>query len=280
MAGLNPGQPLLAVSGQQWPGVVYGCTTRAGGVSTGPWGTLNLAMHVGDEPQAVLENRRRLARGLPREPFWLDQVHGTAVVEVVDTGYIPLGVAQAGEGGASTLCTDATVPRADAAVTTQAGVVLAIMTADCLPVVIADIDGRALGVAHAGWRGLAAGVLEATLGALRASLPDARGWRVWIGPAISQSCFEVGEDVRSAFVDTLPATAACFLAGKQPGKWYADLAGLACHHLETMGVYAIELSGLCTYTRRDLFHSYRRSATTGRMVTVAWLQSEQAPDLP
>lgn len=263
--------PLLPIRGPRWPGVAYGCTTRAGGVSTGPRASLNLALHVGDDEQAVLENRRRLAEGLPREPFWLEQVHGTRVVQVSDRGYSPLDFAPSGECRALPIVTDPTPPCADAAVTTEPGVVLAIMTADCLPVVIADTEGRALGLAHAGWRGLAAGVLESTLAALKLSVPDARGWQAWIGPAIAQDAFEVGDEVRQAFLDTHPRAAAYFVAGQRTGKWYADLAGLACHRLETMGVYGIGLSGLCTYARHDLFYSYRRTATTGRIATVGWL---------
>lgn len=252
MAGLAPGIPLLPITGEPWPGVRYGCTSRAGGVSAGPWASLNLALHVGDDPQAVLENRRRLAAALPSEPFWLEQVHGTAVADADTAAATP-------------------PPRADAAVTMQPGRVLAIMTADCVPVVMADTQGRVLGVAHAGWRGLAAGVLEATLAALRARLPDAGSWRAWIGPCIGQARFEVGDDVRIAFVDTYPETARYFAPGRAPGKWQADLAGLACHRLATLGVYGVSAAGLCTYDDAELLHSYRRCATSGRMATLAWL---------
>lgn len=262
---------LLTVSGMSWPGVAYGCTTRAGGVSTGPWASMNLGLHVGDDPQAVLQNRRRLAAGLPGEPVWLEQVHGIELIEAREGGSLHR-VEGAGTAGPGSPLSRQMPPRADAAITLCRGVVLAIMTADCLPIVIADTEGRALGVAHAGWRGLAAGVLEATLAALMARRPHAAGWRAWIGPGISQAAFEVGSDVRSVFVDTNPSAAAFFLPGRQPGKWQADLAGLACHRLETMGVYGVELSGLCTWTRGDLFHSYRRDTTCGRMATLAWLR--------
>lgn len=275
MADMNTPHPLLPVSGVPWPGVNYGCTTRTGGVSTGPWSSLNLALHVGDDPQAVLENRRRLALGLPAEPFWLEQVHGTDIIEVTDTGYLPVQWGKTGvlaRPDSVSAMPPSSPPRADAAITFHRNVVLAVMTADCIPVVMADHDGRALGVAHAGWRGLAAGVLESTLAALKAGLPDARGWRVWVGPCIGQARFEVGDDVRLAFVETAPDTAAYFAAGKQEGKWQADLAGLACHRLAMTGVYDIESSGLCTYECNNVFHSYRRSATSGRMATVAWLR--------
>lgn len=255
MAGLGPGLPLLPFTGEVWRGVRYGCTSREGGVSAGPWASLNLALHVGDDPQAVLENRRRLAAALPAEPFWLKQVHGTTVA---DADAAPAGPP----------------PRADGAVTAQRGRVLAIMTADCIPVVIADTQGRVLGVAHAGWRGLAAGVLEATLAALRSRLPGEDAWRAWIGPCIGQPRFEVGDDVRIAFVDTFPETSRYFAPGVAAGKWQADLAGLACHRLATLGVYGAGTAGLCTYENEGMFHSYRRCATSGRMATLAWLEAD------
>jgi len=283
MEKLTPGIPLLPLSGTAWRGVRYGSTTRHGGVSSGPWESLNLGLRVGDDDKAVRENRRRLAASLPRVPFWLDQVHGRDVVEVNEAryGYVaavtsPASLQQPATGDGYVGAEHAP-PRADAAITTCPGVVLAIMTADCMPVVIADSEGRALGVAHAGWRGLAAGVLEATLGALRARLPQASAWRAWIGPCIGQANFEVGDEVRQAFVECDATAASGFIAGRKPGKWQADLAGLARHRLETLGVYAVEFSGLCTFERDDLFYSYRRSSTSGRMATLAWLEAEQRP---
>lgn len=255
MAGLEHGAALLPVSGAPWRGVRYGCTTRRGGVSVGVWASFNLGMHTGDDPQAVRENRRRLAAALPAEPFWLEQVHGTQVAD-----------ADAPQWHAGT-----SLPRADAAITSETGRVLAIMTADCVPVVMADIEGRVLGVAHAGWRGLAGGVLEATLAAMQQRLPAAVAWRAWVGPCIGQARFEVGEEVRQAFVDFHPDADKFFLPGRYAGKWMADLPALACQRLEMAGVYGAELSGLCTYDRDDLFYSYRRSAGTGRMATLAWL---------
>lgn len=252
MGELNADVPLLSITGASWKGLRYGCTTRHGGVSQGPWATLNVGMHVGDEPAAVEENRRRLSVGLPGEPCWLEQVHGTEVV-------------QTGKRGLSH------PPKADAAVTVEPGVVLAIMTADCLPVVLADLDGRALGVAHAGWRGLAAGVLESTLAELKVLMPKARGWRAWIGPSISQKNFEVGDEVRQVFMDADPAASAYFVAGATAHKWQADLSGLAVYRLATAGVYDVETSGLCSYECDKLFHSYRRSPVCGRMATLAWL---------
>ena len=256
MGKLNPPVPLLKISGEPWEGVSYGCTTRDGGVSREPWESLNLGLHVGDEPAAVCENRHRLSEHLPNKPFWLEQVHGREVVRV-------------------NAASPRSVPQADAAVTTDPGIVLAIMTADCLPVVLADLDGRALGVAHAGWRGLAAGVLEATVDALQAVRPDASGWRAWIGPCISQKNFEVGDEVRKTFVDVDEANACFFEPGKRAGKWQADLAGLARHRLVKLGVGDVEHSGLCTYERDQLLYSYRREPICGRMATLAWLAPEQ-----
>lgn len=259
MGSMKDDPGLLPIRGALWPGVRYGCTTRHGGVSNAPWDTFNLGMHTGDASDAVLENRRRLTAILPEAPFWLEQVHG---IDVADADAPPLGA-----GGP---------PRADAAVTTRPGRVLAIMTADCVPVVIADVHGRALGVAHAGWRGLAAGVLEATVAALRSRLPDAAAWRAWVGPCIGQARFEVGDEVRCAFVDDDGAASQYFTAGVVPGKWLADLAGLSFHCLAKMGIQHVERSGLCTYERADLFYSYRRESTTGRMATIAWLEGRPA----
>ena len=251
---------LLPVHGEAWKGVRYGCTARAGGVSQGERGSLNLGLNTGDDPERVVENRKRLVSGLPAEPLWLKQVHG---VDVCDADVVHAGT-----------------PVADAAVTTTPGRVLAILTADCAPVVIADQDGRALGVAHAGWRGLAAGVVEATVQQLRLRVPAARGWRAWVGPCIGVDRFEVGEDVREAFLDTGGQAERYFRAGVAPGKWQADLAGLVRHRLETLGIHHIETCGLCTFDHSDLFYSYRRSPLTGRMATLAWLDGTAVPEFP
>lgn len=256
MGKLDSPTTLLKISGAPWKGVTYGCTTRSGGVSTGPWEALNLGLHVGDNPAIVHENRRRLAEHLPAEPFWLEQVHGTKVVEV-------------------NAASPRSSPQADAAVTIERGVVLAIMTADCLPIVIADDSGRVLGVAHAGWRGLAAGILDCTVAALKTLHSGARSWRAWMGPCIGPRNFEVGDDVRNVFVGKEAATAAFFGSGKRPGKWQADLAGLARHRLVSLGVEQVENSGLCTYAGDQLFFSYRRERTCGRMATLAWLDADQ-----
>ena len=246
---------LPVVSGQPWQGVEYFCTTRQGGVSTGPWESFNLGAHAGDDPDAVLRNRERLRALLPGDPVWLKQVHGADVFDADQLALSPQ---------------DDSPPVADAAITLQAHRVLAIMTADCLPVVLASTDGQALGIAHAGWRGLAAGVLENTLQALRNRAPGCTQWRAWVGPAISQSCFEVGLDVYQAFVETDPDCRPFFLPGNNPQKWQADLPGLAKQRLHQAGVNTVELSNQCSFNQADMYYSYRRDATTGRMATLAW----------
>jgi YfiH family protein len=263
MGSLMPSTAIASVSGLPWQGVKYFCTTRQGGVSGESWASLNVGLHTGDDHADVIANRQLLRAGLPGDPVWLNQVHGAKVFDADQLAPI------ASEGVV-------VPPDADAAVTTQQNRVLAIMTADCLPVVLASNDGRALGLAHAGWRGLAAGVLEQTMLALRDRSPESAGWRAWIGPAIGQPHFEVGADVYEAFVGQDEQTAA-FFAQKIPGqKWLADLPALARHRLYKAGVDSIELSGHCTFSRPDLFYSYRRQARTGRLVTVAWLADEAA----
>ncbi|AOB32113.1 hypothetical protein AKI39_17425 [Bordetella sp. H567] len=240
------------VTGPQWAGVRYFCTTRAGGVGTAPHDTLNLGLRAGDQPQAVAENRRRVRAMLPADPLWLRQVHGARVVDA--------------DGPAQD------EPAADAAVTAVPERPLAIMVADCLPVLIADTGGRVLGAAHAGWRGLAGGVLEHTLEALRRKCPDAAGWQAWIGPGIGPAAFEVGPDVLEAFGADGPQAAALF--APRPGvagKWLADLPALAALRLARAGVAAVHRSGLCTVSDPGRFFSYRRDGQTGRMAMLAWL---------
>lgn len=222
-------------------------TTRAGGVSERPYAGFNLATHVGDDPAAVTENRRRLrdTLGLPAEPAWLDQVHGTGVavlpaVEKVD---------------------------ADAAVAFARGQVCAVLVADCLPVFLAGRSGDRVGIAHAGWRGLAAGVVEATLAALAC---DPRDIVAWLGPSIGPRAFEVGDEVRYAFLEKDDGAAAEFRPGR-PGRWLADLAGLARRRLAAAGVAAVSGGDLCTHADASRFYSFRRDGVTGRMAALAWL---------
>lgn len=240
------------VTGSPWLGVRYFCSTREGGSSLAPWDSLNLGSHVGDAPQAVVQNRGVLRRALPAEPLWLEQVHGTEVCDADGWG-----------GGGP--------PQADGAVTTRIDHPLAILTADCLPVVLADEGGRVLGVAHAGWRGLVAGVLENTLGRMQSKIPDGARWRAWIGPAISQACFEVGPEVRAAFLERDPTVMRYFVACPGSDRWLADLPAIARHWLHAAGVSHVECSGHCTYRETGLFFSYRRSPRTGRQATIAWL---------
>ncbi|MEX2495474.1 MAG: peptidoglycan editing factor PgeF [Woeseia sp.] len=226
------------------PGVIAGTTLRQGGVSGGRYASLNLAAHVGDDPGAVEVNRERLrnACGLPAEPRWLTQVHGAAVVPAKSA---------------------AGLPEADAIVATQPEAVCAILTADCLPVVFATSDGEQIAAAHAGWRGICAGVLEATLAAIGAA-PSAV--LVWLGPAISQEAFEVGKDVREAFL-ARDEDAAPLFERNPGGRWQADLAGLARLRLRKAGVSQIYGGGRCTFREAGSFFSYRRDGQCGRMAT-------------
>ena len=237
-----------------WPApasVVAIATTRTGGVSRGPYASMNLGAHVGDDARSVQENRRALREelDLPDEPCWLTQVHGTTVVDAASTG--------------------AETPEADAAVSRAAGIACAVLTADCLPVLFAARDGSAVGAAHAGWRGLAAGVLENTVTALETS-PDAL--LAWLGPAISQEAFEVGPEVRDAFTAADQSAAECF-APNARGRLQADLYGLARQRLRALGVTAVYGGGWCTYDDDKRFFSYRRSQACGRMATVVALKA-------
>ena len=230
-------------------------TTRNGGISVGPRTSLDMGAAVPArdvQHDAVLENRRRLAQFLPAAPVWLSQVHGVEVARV-DGGNV-----------ADLL---ASPPTADAAVTRVPGAVLGVRTADCLPVLFADRDGTVVGAAHAGWRGLAAGVLEATLRAMETPPCDVT---VWLGPAIGPLKFEVGDDVHSAFCNKDAAAAACF-APRHEGKWLADLYALARRRLERAGVTAITGGGHCTMSESGRFFSFRGDKDTGRMATLVWL---------
>ena len=245
-------EPALGWLTPDWPvpASVHVCATlRGGGVSEGPWTSLNLASHVGDHAGHVAENRRRLAAALvlPAEPLWLNQVHGTAV---------------AGHTHRS-----ASAP-ADASVAVEPGQVCAVLTADCLAVVLADRRATRVAVAHAGWRGLVAGVLESTVAAL--GVPPTQ-LSAWLGPAISQSAFEVGADVRAAFLANSPRYAAAFIVNAR-GRYQADLYALARLTLEQAGVGSVHGGGWCTFGEPERFFSYRRDGgRTGRMATLAWL---------
>jgi len=246
-----------------WRGVRFFCTTRAGGVGVGPYASFNLGMGAGEDPATVQANRNILRSRLPSDPLWLKQVHGEVVVD-----------ADISQPMLQDLL--ASPPAADAAFTSLPGRVLAILTADCLPVVMADDQGTVLGVAHAGWRGLASGVLENTLASMRLRQAHAKGFRAWIGPGIGPTVFQVGEDVRRAFQGHGAELPAAFVPDPSAtGKWLADLPALARYRLARAGVEQIETSGACTVTDPlDRFYSYRRDKVTGRMATLAWLETD------
>lgn len=243
--------PLVLADWPAPPGIHALTVTRAApGFSAPPFDRMNVGARVGDDPDAVARNRAAL-RGmlaLPDDPIWLRQVHGIAVFD-----------ADAGAHGAE--------PEADAALARRAGVVLAIQTADCLPLLVASDDGAELAAIHAGWRGLAAGVIEATLERLRT--PRAR-LRVWLGPAIGPARYEVGAEVRDAFVGTRPSDADAFRATR-PGHWHCDLYGLARARLARAGVGDVHGGTLCTASDPARFHSHRRDgARSGRLASLIW----------
>lgn len=229
------------------PQIRAATTTRIGGISDGPWRSLNLGAHVGDADDNVLENRRLLRQrlALPREPAWLNQVHGCQVVEAS-------GIDQPID--------------TDASVTSAQEVVCAVMTADCLPVLFCADDGSEVAAAHAGWRGLSNGILEATLAAMMA---DKNQILAWLGPAIGPDAFEVGDDVRDEFVHQMPEAADAFVANR-PGHWLADIYLLAKLRLRRAGLTLIFGGDYCTYTEAERFFSYRRDGVTGRMATLIW----------
>ncbi|MGH8501809.1 MAG: peptidoglycan editing factor PgeF [Gammaproteobacteria bacterium] len=232
-------------------------TSREGGVSRAPRDSFNLSDRVGDDAHHVAINRTRLIRrlGLPREPVWLSQVHGTRVIDASD-----------GAAGVE----------ADASVALKPDVVCAVLTADCLPVLFCDRAGSCVAAAHAGWRGLLAGVLEAALDALAVPADQVL---VWFGPAIGPAAFEVGAEVRDAFVRHHADNARAF-APSPAGRWLADIYRLAWLRLMSRGVTHIYGGGLCTYSDNARFFSYRRDRSTGRMATLIWASRERDQRAP
>jgi len=229
------------------PARVKACvTTREGGVSLAPFDSLNLGDHVGDEPSAVAENRRRLTDRFAMRPAWLQQVHGIDAVEA----------------------DPARVVVADASWTATPGIACTAMTADCLPVLFCDRAGSRVAAAHAGWRGLANGVLEATLDRLEVPAEEVLAW---LGPAIGPQAFEVGPEVREAFIAHLPEAQQAFMPSHNAGKFLADIYALARLRLAARGVTAVYGGGLCTVTDPRFF-SYRRNARTGRFASLIWLE--------
>ncbi|HET8584533.1 MAG TPA: peptidoglycan editing factor PgeF, partial [Casimicrobiaceae bacterium] len=249
----------IAAAGYDWvvpqwqapPSVYAFVTTRNGGVGTGVRASLDLGGSTlpssPDEAAAVVENRARVQAFLPSPPVWLAQVHGADVATIGPTA-------------------PPAPPRADAAITREPDVVLAARVADCMPVLFADRDASVVAVAHAGWRGLAASILENTVAAMTCS--PAR-IVAWLGPAIGRRAFEVGSDVYDAFVGQDASARTAFTA-KSPGKWLADLEALAQMRLARAGVHAIDGGGLCTFSDRARFFSYRRDGTSGRMAAFVW----------
>lgn len=224
-------------------------STRVGGVSEGAYSSFNLGLHVGDAAQAVIENRERLQQmlGTIYPPQWLEQVHGVEAVRAIAKGGVLEG---------------------DAVFTEQIGLPCAVLTADCLPVFFCNQSGSQVAVAHAGWRGLASGVLEATLAKFKVVLTEII---VWLGPAIGPEYFEVGSEVRELFIRHLPQTAQAFIPNKErSGHWFADLYQLARLRLEALGVRQISGGDYCTYRDAKRFYSYRRDKITGRMASLVW----------
>lgn len=229
-------------------------TLRSGpGVSPAPFDRFNFGLRSGDDPANVLQNRRVLRSdfGLPGEPFWLQQVHGIDAVRITTQH----------KGGEE--------PAADASVTSSPGVVLAILTADCLPVLFCNDDGTEVAAAHAGWGGLSAGMLEATV---RAMTSPAASLMAWLGPAAGPSVYEIGAEVREAFLSRDADAASVFVATR-PGHWLVDLFALARQRLASVGVHRVYGGDICTISDPARFYSYRRDGRTGRMASVIWMQA-------
>lgn len=236
-------------------------TTRQGGVSQAPFDSLNLREGLGDDGHAVAANHAVLRAAVPATPVFLDQVHGTRVVRLTD--------ADAGIGAA--------VHRADASVTTEPGLACAIQVADCLPILFAAPHGRAVGAAHAGWRGLAGGVVEATLlGVCEAAACEPEQVHVWLGACIGPRRFEVGADVLAAFGTTaIRGAVDPRFVPHRPGKWLADLPGLAGDRLRAAGARRITGGYWCTVGDASRFFSFRRDGVTGRMAALVWIERRQ-----
>ncbi len=227
-------------------------TTRAGGFSSAPYESLNLGDHVGDEPARVHRNRAYLMQrlGLAREPLWLQQVHGCEVVMCGQTGQ---------------------APRADAVTATAPGEICAVLTADCLPVLLCDRSGKQVAAVHAGWRGLLAGVIESAVASFGDS-PD----RIlaWLGPAIGPEAFEVGSEVRESFLQSHPGDEQAFVPGRH-SRWMADIYQLAANRLAECGVPFVGGGEYCTHSDPERFFSYRRDGRTGRMASLIWIDDQQ-----
>lgn len=249
---MNAEAPMPAFIVPEWPAPanVRALTTlRSGGYSRGPYASFNLAAHTDDDPEAVNRNRQLLREcfNLPGDPVWLQQVHGSRII-----------TAEAGAAGTE----------ADGSWTRVAGAVCAVMTADCLPVLICDRQGSRVAAAHAGWRGLHAGVITQAVTVLEA---DPAALMVWLGPAIGPRAFEVGAEVRQAFVDKSSLNRQAFVPGREQ-HWMCDLYRLARIELSMLGISAVFGGTECTYSDQRRFYSYRRDGATGRMASLIWLE--------
>lgn len=232
------------------PGVRAAFTTRLGGVSEAPWDSFNVATHVNDVPEHVAANRAQLRKllELNAEPAWLNQVHGVVVHDV--------DVSEPSDK----------LVTADASITSRAYAACVVMVADCLPLLFASQDGLRIGAAHAGWRGLASGVIEQTVKAMRV---PGRELKAWIGPCISREHFEVGEEVREEFVKH-DACASAFFDRNSRGRWQADLVGLAKRRLQQVGIAEVSGGNWCTFADRTRFYSHRRDGKGGRLAALIW----------
>jgi YfiH family protein len=236
-----------------WPapaGVHAGTTLRYGGISQQPFDSFNLAAHVGDDLRNVEQNRKQMITvlGLQQQPLWLNQQHSTLVINADKT--------------------DKSIqkPIADASFTESTGVVCVVLTADCLPILLCDEQGKHIAAIHAGWRGLLSGIIEKTV-----AIFQNKPILAWLGPAISQQAFEVGDEVRTAFVSE-SSHAECAFLNSRAGKWSADLSLLATMRLHSAGVTNVYGGSYCTFNDQERFYSYRRSGQTGRMASLIWKQ--------
>ena len=231
------------------PKIAAFCTTRVGGVSTAPFDQLNLAGHVGDRDSAVRANREVLMEqlNLVNQPCWLNQTHSTRVETIVDAGHYDANV--------------------DAAITRQVNTIAVVMTADCLPILLCDREGSEVAAIHAGWRGLADGIIQATLASMASPASELMAW---IGPAIGQNRFEVGDEVYQKFIDQESRAKNRFIANRR-GHWLCDLSGLAADLLKQSCLHAVKQSGMCSYENESRFYSYRREKVSGRMASLIWI---------
>ncbi len=250
-------EQLILAEWEVSPKIIAFSTTRSGGVSSSPYDSFNLGLHVGDDPAAVAENRRTLAAGWPAglRWQWLDQVHSSDVVVIDEAGPQRCG---------------------DALITRSSDVVCCVQTADCLPLFVSAIDGVEVAIIHAGWKGLAAGIVENTVAAMAT---PARELAVWLGPAIGPCHFEVGAEVREDFLATASSAASsalleqCFGPSNNRGRYMADLFAIARLKLSALGVQAVSGGNRCTYCDRDSYFSYRRDGVTGRMVNAIYIEA-------